>query len=166
MVINTLRPRQNGRHFTDDIFKCIFLSENVWIPIIISINFVPKGPVDNIPALVQLMAWRRPGDKPLYEPMMVSLTTHICVNRPQWVNMCVTQNPRKNAPSIYNLRINAWLVPLWQNRLTIQLKNSYIFIFYVDHRSNIRTSLYGSMFLIISYHLDWIIAMHFKSRQH
>ena len=31
------------------------------------------------------MAWRRPGDKPLFEPMMVSLPTHICVTRPQWV---------------------------------------------------------------------------------
>ena len=39
----------------------------------------------NIPALVQIMAWRRPGDKPLSEPMMVSLLTHICVTRPQWV---------------------------------------------------------------------------------
>ena len=32
------------------------------------------------------MAWRRPGDKPLSEPMMVSLVTHICVTRPQRVN--------------------------------------------------------------------------------
>ena len=42
--------------------------------------------MNNIPALVQIMAWRRPGDKPLSEPMMVSLLTHICVTRPQWVN--------------------------------------------------------------------------------
>ena len=83
--VNTLRPRQNGRHFADDIFKCIFLNENVWIPIKISMKFVPKGPINNIPALVQIMAWRRPGDKPLSEPMMASLTTHICVTRPQWV---------------------------------------------------------------------------------
>ena len=33
-------------------FKCIFLNENVWIPIEISLKFVPKGPIDNIPALV------------------------------------------------------------------------------------------------------------------
>ena len=85
-VINTLRPRQNGRHFTDAIFKCIFLYEDVWIPIWISLKFVPKGPINNIPALVQIMAWRRPGDKPLSEPMMVRLPTHICVTRPQWVN--------------------------------------------------------------------------------
>ena len=84
--LNTLRPRQNGRHFTDDIFKCIFLNENVWIAIEISLTFVPKGRINNIPALVQIMAWRRPGDKPLSEPMMVSLPTHICVTRPQWDN--------------------------------------------------------------------------------
>ena len=68
---NTLRPRQNGRHFADDIFKCIFLNENIWISIQISLKFVPKGPINNIPALVQIMAWRRLGDKPLSEPMIV-----------------------------------------------------------------------------------------------
>ena len=60
--VNTLRPRQNGRHFPDDIFKRIFLNENVWILIIISVKFVPRGPINNIPTLVQVMAWRRPGD--------------------------------------------------------------------------------------------------------
>ena len=81
---NTSRPRQNGCHFPDDIFKCIFLNENVWFSISISLKFVPKGPINNIPALVQIMAWRRPGDKPLSEPMVVSLLTHICATRPQW----------------------------------------------------------------------------------
>ena len=84
--VNTLKPRPNRRHFADDIFKCIFLNQNVWIPIKVSMKFVPKGPINNIPALVQIMAWRPPGDKPLSEPMMVSLTTHICVTWPQWVN--------------------------------------------------------------------------------
>ena len=84
--VNTLRPRQNGRHFADDMFKCIFLNENVWIPIEISLKFVPKGSINNNPALFQIMAWRRPCDKPLSEPMMVSSLTHICVTRPQWVN--------------------------------------------------------------------------------
>ena len=49
----------------------------------ISPKFVPKVRINNIPALVQIMAWRRPGDKPLTEPMMVSLLTHICVIRHQ-----------------------------------------------------------------------------------
>ena len=83
--INTLSPRQNGHHFAYDVFKCIFLNENVWSLIKISFNFVPMGPINNIPALVQIMAWRLPGDKPLSEPMMVRLLTHICVTQPQWV---------------------------------------------------------------------------------
>ena len=55
---------------TDDIFKCIFLNENDRILIRISLKFVPMVPIDNKPALVQVMAWRRTGDKPLPEPMM------------------------------------------------------------------------------------------------
>ena len=82
---NILRPRQHGRHFADDTFKCIFLNENVIISIKISLKCVPKGSINNIPALFQMMAWRRPGDKPLSEAMIVSLLTHICVTRPQWV---------------------------------------------------------------------------------
>ena len=67
---NTLWPRRNGSHFPNNIFKCIFLNENVWISIYISLQFVPKGPINNIPALVQIMAWRRTGANPLSEPMM------------------------------------------------------------------------------------------------
>ena len=84
--INTLRPRQNGRLFTDDTFKRIFLNENIRISTKNSLKFVSKDLINNIPALVLIMAWRRPGDKPLSEPMMVNLPTHICVTRPQWVN--------------------------------------------------------------------------------
>ena len=64
-------------------FKCILLNEIVLISIKISLKFVPKGQINNIPALVQIMAWRRPGDKPLSEPMLVGSMTHICVTRPQ-----------------------------------------------------------------------------------
>ena len=85
VIFNTMRPRQNGRHFADDIFKCIFLNENIWILIKISLKFVPQRPINNIRALVQIMAWRRPGDKPLSGPMMVRLPTHVCVTQPQWV---------------------------------------------------------------------------------
>ena len=84
----TLRLRQNGRDFPDDIFKWIFLNEHVWISINISLKFVPMGPINNIPTLVQVMAWRQPGDKPLSEPMTVRLPMHICVTRPQWVKKC------------------------------------------------------------------------------
>ena len=52
VMVNTLRPRQNGRHFPDDIFKCIFLNESIWNSIEISLKFAPKSPINNIPALV------------------------------------------------------------------------------------------------------------------
>ena len=58
-----------GRHFTD-ILKCIFFNENVWISINISLKSVPKGPSNNISALVQIIAWHRSGDKTLFEAMM------------------------------------------------------------------------------------------------
>ena len=83
--LNTMRPRQNGHNFPDDIFKCMNL--NIWISIKISLKFVPKGPINDIPALVQIMAWCRPGDKPLSEPLLVSLLTHRGVTRPQWFKM-------------------------------------------------------------------------------
>ena len=82
---NTLRPRQHGPHFADEIFKCVLVNENMWISIKISLKFVPKDPINSIPALVQIMVWRRPGYKPLFEATMVRLPTHICVTRPQWV---------------------------------------------------------------------------------
>ena len=98
-LINTLRPRQNGRHLADHMFKCIFLNENVWISINISLKVVSMGLIDNIPALVQIMAWRRSGDKSLSEPMMDSLLTHICVTRPQWVKSPVWHN--NSIPMLY-----------------------------------------------------------------
>ena len=67
-------------HFLE--WKCVNFH---WKCVKIPLKFVPKGPINNIPALVQIMAWRRPGDKPLSEPMMVFVPTHICVTRPQWV---------------------------------------------------------------------------------
>ena len=84
---NTLRPRRNGQHFADDIFKRIFYNKNIWISIKTSLKFVPKVRINNIPALVQIMAWRRPGDKPLSEPITVRVPTQICVTRPQWIKV-------------------------------------------------------------------------------
>ena len=53
--------------------------------------FVPKGAINNNPALVQIMAWCRPGNKPLSEPIINILLTHICVTRPQWVKMMISK---------------------------------------------------------------------------
>ena len=104
--INTLRMRQNGRHFAHNIFKRILLNENVWIRIKNSLKFVPQGPINNIPALVQTMAWSRPGDKPLSEPMLVSLPMYICVTRPQWVN---TLRPKHYITSVHLMKY-VWVI--------------------------------------------------------
>ena len=101
-------------------------NENVWIPITISLKCVPKGPINNIPALVQIMACHRPGDKPLSEPMMVSLSTHICVTSPQcasyvhsacasyanWNAIVHHSNPFyvSHKRSVYHVRFFIWCV--------------------------------------------------------
>ena len=85
-IFNTMRQRQDGRYFTDDVLKYIFVNEKVWILVKIPLKYVARGPINNIPPFVQIMAWRRPGDKPLSELMLVSVPTHICVTRPRRVN--------------------------------------------------------------------------------
>ena len=60
-----------------------------------------RGPINNISALVQVVAWRRSGDKPLSEPMMVGLPTHICVTRPQWVKMLALSSQRQQSMFTY-----------------------------------------------------------------
>ena len=58
----------------DDIFKWIFFKENGRIQIQISLKFVSKSPIDNKPALLEVMALCRTGNKPLPEPMMAQFT--------------------------------------------------------------------------------------------
>ena len=91
---NSMRPRQNGCHFAD-IFKSIFLNENLCILIWILLKFNPKGQIDRKTALVQIMAWRRTGNKPLSQPIIMicpSSVTHICGTRKWWVNIIWTLN--------------------------------------------------------------------------
>ena len=109
---NTLRPRQNGCHFPIDIFKCIFLNQNVWISIQISLKFVPNGSISNIPALVQIMTWCRPGDKPSSEPMMVSLLTH------NELTSCVQTRNESNA-GVFILKITVDLCLILMTALCI-----------------------------------------------
>ena len=79
MDINAMRPQQNGPQFADNNFKCIFFNEKVWILIKISVKFVGNSPINNKPALVQIMAWRQTGDKPLSEAVMVQFTdAYLC----------------------------------------------------------------------------------------
>ena len=77
-----------------------------FVSIKISLKFVPKGRINNNSALVQIMAWRRSGAKPLSEPMMVSLLTHICITLPQWVKI------NDNLLSIYDQGTNYNEIPI------------------------------------------------------
>ena len=72
-IFDTWRLRQNGHTFADDAFKLIFVIGDVYILIQIPLKFVAMGPINNMPTMVQIMAWCRSGDKPLSEPMMASL---------------------------------------------------------------------------------------------
>ena len=100
LTLNLLRPRHNGRFLADDTFKRIFLNENIRISTTNSLKFVPKGLINNIPALVLIVAWRWPGDKPLSEPMLVRSLTHICVTRPQWVKWHSAEIPSMPEPFV------------------------------------------------------------------
>ena len=74
-LLNTLRLRQNGSHFADDILKSIFLCEISCILFKISLKFVSNGANNNNPALDQIMVWCQSG--------WLSLPMHICVTQPQ-----------------------------------------------------------------------------------
>ena len=105
LCINTLRSRQNGRHFPDDIFKYISLNEIVWISIKISLKFVPKGPINYIPKLVQTMVGAGQATSHclnqwwlVYWRIHASWLTHICVTRPKLVNGTWYEN---NIPNVF-----------------------------------------------------------------
>ena len=143
-----MRPRQNGRHFAYDMFKCIFLNENVWIPIEISLTFVPKGWINNNPALFQKMAWRRPGDKPLSEPMMVSSLTHICVTRSQWVKtkqrgfvfkktIYLYLPKRSNALTLHQVHCPSMCNGMW---FSVHAKNAGLPLLYNHSNNNFLTA--------------------------
>ena len=72
MWIKTLKPKQNCCHFTEFIFNCISWMKIYELCFRFHWNFD-----NNIPALVQIMAWHRPGNKPLSQPMTVSLLMHV-----------------------------------------------------------------------------------------
>ena len=115
-VVDTFRPRQKVRRRH---FQMYFLEWKCWIPIKISMKFVSKGPINNIPSLVQIMDRRRAGDKPLYESVMVSLLTHICVTRPQWVSDIIVTLKAESCQGHDTIFVNA---PFTRQSRNISLK--------------------------------------------
>ena len=96
----THRDRHKMTANSQTTFSNAFLNENVRISLKVSLKFVPDVPIDNIPVLVRRMAWRRPGDKPLSEPMMVRLRIYalLGLNELRWHcslnggDLCNSQN--------------------------------------------------------------------------
>ena len=130
LYLNLLRRRRNGLQFADEIFKCIFLNENVWLSISISLKFVPHDPINNILALVQIMAWRRLGDKPLFESIVDRLPT-----RSQWVNPSESSTELWNTFELYTMK--------------------YLQLY--DCLSTLEVSLYGSHYYHIIYFLRCVV---------
>ena len=85
LSFNALRPRRNGRHFQTTFSNAFSWMEILEFSLKFHWNLFLVVQNNNIPSLVQIMAWRRPSNKPLSETTMGSLMTHICVTRPQWV---------------------------------------------------------------------------------
>ena len=83
---NSSPSEKSGHLFADNIFRCILTNDKLCILIKISLKFVPKGPIDNNQALVQIMAWRQIGDKPLSEPMLTRFTDTYMVPKGRWDN--------------------------------------------------------------------------------
>ena len=109
-TVNRLRLRQNGQHFADDIFKCIFLNEDIWILINVSLKFVPKGQINNIPALVQLMAWHCLDTKPLSVTIVAYFTdAYMCRSA------SVSQNPLLPSNTILSHRSGSTLAQVMAN---------------------------------------------------
>ena len=83
--VNTLRPRQNGRHFVNSIFKCISLNKNqgTCIFIRISLKYAPR-----IATMKPWFRWWLGAKQASHylNQCWPSLLMHICVTRHQWVN--------------------------------------------------------------------------------
>ena len=137
-IYYVISPWTKWRPFRQRPFWCIFLNENVWIFIKMSLKLVPMGLIGNKWALVQVTAWCRPGDKPLSEPMMVSLLTHICVDgwKSPW---CVESSTKtwaflKNCDRFQNAKrprhprsLSACIVLRWQLESLLKVQTSRVY---------------------------------------
>ena len=81
-------PGQNVRHFADDVFRSILWMKKIGVLIIIVLKYVPYGPIDNSPAWVYIMVWRRIGDKTYLNQCSPDSLTHICGTRGDELTHC------------------------------------------------------------------------------
>ena len=109
-AFNSSPPGQSGRHFADDMFKCIFLIENIWNSNKISLIHVPWGVIDNMTGLVQIMAWRRPGAKAIIWTNVDSIHQRI---------YAALGGDELSANSIYTCFYNLYKLHMWDPTITL-----------------------------------------------
>ena len=109
LYIITLRPRQNGRHLADGIFKGIFFKENLWIWIKIFLKFVPNCLIGGRLALVQIRAWHQTGN------CRPSVPIHICIIRSlmSYSNKKYHQTSNIRCPQSQNLNVSDLVLQLF-----------------------------------------------------
>ena len=145
-------------NFADGIFKCIFLNENALSSLkISSFKFLPKFRINNIPALVQIMACHWPGDKPLSEPMMVNLRTHMCVTRPHWVKEENEEGLKLPAPSQCREIIEMHIYHMYMYFMLVQNNSALKSVHRppdVTSMSNLRSTWYHSPKILYRWSCD------------
>ena len=121
--LNPSKPRQNWRHYPDDIFQCIFFNENMWISIKISFKFVSKYQINNILALVKIMAWHQATNHCLNQWWLIywRIFTSLGLNE----LMCNSWNVKHNAKCIFSTRPKC-MFSLFYNYQNILTSNELI----------------------------------------
>ena len=147
IVSQAIETETNCRHFAANILKCIFLNENVWNVLTISLKLVPKVQLNNIPSLVQIKAWCRSGDKPLSYSMMIWFTD----GRSEWACWLKKCCLILNTSLVQLVSVWLWSMPLNSRHdgplcdIRIHLALTCLSMKYTGPRLNIKTvlSAYG-----------------------
>ena len=142
LTLGTKWPPFPGQHF-----QLYFLEWKLPISVNTWQKFVPKVPINSIQTLVQIMTWHRPGAKPLSEPMMLNLLTHICVTRLQWVYGLPSQ--QIYLKSILRMTISFGSCPRFATIIILMWMLAY-----VDRRRLLKHSYQSLSFLLI--HHIWL----------
>ena len=115
--------------FADDTFKWIFVNENGRISIKLSLKFVPKSPINNTPALVQTMAWRRPGEWMRFRKHANHHTTwDIGINVQKMLNIAPLYDTRPEVHQRWSLLkrfVHSVIFPMFHNIKIVTCTISY-----------------------------------------
>ena len=94
--INTFGWRKSWHQSADEILKCFFINEKYHIFIQISLRFIPKGPINNMPSMVQIMPWRHSDDNQLSDDSVVYWYIYIWNTQPWRIHTLWTDDAHYN----------------------------------------------------------------------